>query len=106
MTSLEEIEQAITHLLDARATDPLAVAFDQALGTLYTARAIERLEATIRAIGVLIQRNFEDAHFNKPANQHVRTWQEPHPFSPFEIPGDRCRCGNPRVHPVHPAELP
>ncbi len=67
MTPLEEIEQAITHLLDARAVDPLAVAFDQALGTLYQARAIERLEATVRAIGVNLQEAVS------PADYSIRT---------------------------------
>ncbi len=54
MTPLEEIEQAIATLLAEPVPRP-RVAFAQQLATLYNARAIERLEATVRMIGVQLQ---------------------------------------------------
>ncbi len=94
MTPLEEIEKAICALHKVYEGDSVAAGLT--LASLYQARAIERLEATVRAIGVQMQ---------SPAI--VRTWRDPHAFAPYApFPGSPCRCGQPRVDPIHPAELP
>jgi len=101
MTPLEEIEQAI----DYHSEESDEYRRIQILGPLYIARAIERLEATVRAIGILLQYEADERRDRGP--QFVRTWKDPHAYAPFEI-GDsaaRCRCGQPRVDPIHPAEL-
>lgn len=55
MTPLEEIEQAIADIKTAIADDPDPGPGNWILAGLYTARGIERLEATVRMIGVILQ---------------------------------------------------
>ncbi len=59
MTPLEEIEQAIEFVRGNGISSPIKNV--ELLGPLYTARAIERLEATVRMIGVFFQDLAEEA---------------------------------------------
>ncbi len=56
MTPLEEIEQEIESVRMWGESDLRRA---EILGPLYQARAIERLEATVRAIGVILQTHLE-----------------------------------------------
>ncbi len=93
MTPLEEIEQAIQRAKELQFNEGSKLAI---IGTLYQARAIERLETAVRTIGVKLQR---------PAT--VRGPRDTHEYAPYapEFTGSPCRCGNPRIHPIHPAEF-
>ncbi len=97
MTPLEEIEQAIDYVRACGESTPLRNV--ELLGPLYTARAIERLEATVRMIGVILQ---DTAKFKVT----TRGWNDPHAYAPYGSDFTAsCRCGRSRVDPIHPAEL-
>lgn len=64
MTPLEEIEHDIAYLNKIEPNQDKRI---RALGPLYQARAIERLEATVRAIGVLIQHEADEKRDRGPA---------------------------------------
>ncbi len=74
------------------------------LAALYTARAIERLEATVRMIGVQLQEKAPTA-----PGVRFRTWNDPHAYAPIQTDAthfdQRCRCGQQRVNVIHPAEI-
>ncbi len=62
MMPLEEIEAAI---VEARRIHPTED-FVAAIGPLYTARAIERLEVVVRAIGVMLQHEADERRDRGP----------------------------------------
>ncbi len=66
MTPLEEIEQAIAQVPNTFREPSGRLGL---LGPLYQARAIERLEATVRAIGVILQTELENSNIRRRDGQ-------------------------------------
>lgn len=84
MTVLEEIEHSIKWA-NSDQFDPNEVSRAVLLSNLYQARAIERLEATVRAIGVHLQ-NSVSPSISQPTLEDIAN-QERNRSTPFQPPG-------------------
>ncbi len=103
MTPLEEIEKAIEEVERGDYSQSPSYRLNL-LGPLYQARAIERLEATVRHIGVILQ-----AHFDPDQSPVVRQLREnrgqasrQHTFFNANPEAAICQiCGYPRPAGIH-----
>lgn len=102
MTPLEEIELEIESVRMWIESDRARA---ECLGPLFTARAIERLEATVRAIGVMLQTNSAEAARLRERAYQSAAEQAPerrHQFREDPLYANICQtCGGTAEHVVH-----